>query len=356
MKNIFFTVGPTQLYETVPAHIQKAVEEDVLSISHRSVEFQEIYHSAVNELRHLMNIPLTHYVFFLSSGTEAMERTIESVVEKSSLHIVTGAFGERFFKSSVGLGQKASKIAVNEGTISQLTSYTALDKPELICVTQNDTSSGFAFPEHIYQSLKKHNPGSLIALDAVSCAPVLPVDFSAVDILLFSVQKCFGLPAGLGVIIISKDALEKAHKMAHKNNTHMTYHSLTELERYGAKYMTPETPNVLGIYLLAKVAADMNDRGIDIIRKETTEKARLMYEFFDNHPDFRVHIEEKECRSEVVIVVETLKTSSKEIVERLKQKGYVIGTGYSENKEKHIRIANYPAHSIEHVRALLQLI
>lgn len=72
MKKTFFTVGPSQIYPTVPSHIQKAIKDDILSISHRGPQFREIYKNTVDGLRKLLNIPPSYQIIFVSSALEAM--------------------------------------------------------------------------------------------------------------------------------------------------------------------------------------------------------------------------------------------------------------------------------------------
>ena len=80
MKKIFFTVGPSQIYPTIPNHIKNALKENVFSLSHRSEEFINIYKNTAKNLRILLNIPSTHHIFFTSSALEGMERTIQNTV------------------------------------------------------------------------------------------------------------------------------------------------------------------------------------------------------------------------------------------------------------------------------------
>ena len=44
------------------------------------------------------------------------------------------------------------------------------------------------------------------------------------------------------------------------------------------KFQTPETPNILGIYLLMKVTEDMIRNGIDNLRRDTNYKSTLIYD------------------------------------------------------------------------------
>jgi phosphoserine aminotransferase len=44
----------------------------------------------------------------------------------------------------------------------------------------------------------------------------------------------------------------------------------------------------------------------------------------------------------------------KELLENLKEKGLIVGSGYGENKDNHIRIANFPSHTKENVERLIK--
>src|SRR5205809_633861 len=106
MKNIYFTLGPTQLYPTVTGHIQQAIKEDILSISHRGKKFVEIYQELSHNLRLLLNIPSTHHIFFTGNSIESMERIIANTVEKKSFHIITGDFSQRFYQIASDLNKR----------------------------------------------------------------------------------------------------------------------------------------------------------------------------------------------------------------------------------------------------------
>lgn len=388
MKNIFFTPGPSQLYPTSKRHLQQALREDIPSISHRSKKFQDIYDHTVSGLKKLLSIPDTHHIFFLSSGTEAMERVIENCVDKYSYHLVNGAFSKRFYKTAVELGKNAQKYEVPAGEGFKFSpsphpspsgrgtkgeGIIIPNNAELVCITQNETSTGVQVPMRDVYFLNRKYPAKLIALDIVSSAPYVDIDYKKVDLVFFSVQKGFGLPAGLAVIILSPKAFKKAQQLQEKGVIIGSYHSFISLEQYALKNQTPETPNVLNIYLLGKVIGDMREIGIEKIRKETEQKARLLYEFFDNvsrHPELvsgskkkrsrnkfgmtmRPFVKNKKWRSQTVIVIE-IEGGSKSLIEKLKAKGLVVGSGYGELKERQIRIANFPAVTKEDIELLLK--
>ena len=117
------------------------------------------------------------------------------------------------------------------------------------------------------------------------------------------------------------------------------------------KNQTPETPNVLNIYLLARVTADMLTKGISQIRRETEYKASLLYQTLEEHPLLSAFVREPKYRSKTVIVAETSQSSS-DIISALKKDHAIVGSGYGGFKQKHVRIANFPTHSKEQIEAL----
>lgn len=344
---LFFTPGPSQLYKTVPAHIQTSLRENLLSISHRSAEFRNIFKSATQGLRQLLNIPESHEIILTSSATQAMEIIIRNCVNRYSTHFVGGAFANRFFEIATKLGKNSEKIRFeNEQIFDPETNLSP--ESELICFTQNETSTGVSLnPQSIAQFRKKY-PQKLVAVDIVSSCPQVELDWNATDISFFSVQKGFGLPAGLGVIILSPQAFEKS-----QDATSTGFQNFPDLVKAAHLYQTIETPNILAIFLLDQLIKDFAKIGIAKIRAQGEAKAKLIYTFFDNHPKFTPAIKNPDFRSITTIAIET-GSSSEDLIKRLAKKGFILGAGYGEKRNTQLRIANFPAHSIEDVKGLLQ--
>ena len=353
MKNIYFTVGPSQLYPTVIKHIASAIKKDIPSLNHRGKEFKEIYQHTENMLRNILNIPQSSYVFFVSSGHEGMERVLMNTVYKHSFHLVSGAFSEKFYNQALGLKKQPKKIEILKGAGFDFKKIKISKNTEVICITQNETSTGVAINMRDIYSLKKIAPQALIAIDVVSSVPYVTIDFAQIDMAFFSVQKGFGLPSGLGVLIVNDKAIEKAKLLKDKNAVIGSYHDFLSLHKSFLKKQTPETPNILNIYLLGKVAEDLLHHGVEKMKKETEQKAKLLYDFFDNHSLYKPFVS-PEHRSPTTIVINTQGDTEK-ILDKLKKRGYVVSRGYGERKEDQIRIANFPAHTIRQVKAFLLL-
>ncbi len=352
MSNIYFTVGPSQTYATVPAHVEEGLKNDIFSLNHRGSSFSEIYAGVDEKLKKLLSIPQDYSIFFLSSGTEGMERVIENTVENTSFHIVTGTFGDRFYHAAQELGKTALSHEFDPLKGFDARAVQVPENAELIAFTHNDTSTGMQIPlEEIY-AIGAQNPEALIAIDTVSSVPYVDIDYTKVDAVFFSVQKGFGMPAGLGVLIVSPRAIEKAQNLFDKGVSIGSYHNFLSLSKYAKKHQTPDTPNVLGIYLLDRVLSDFLEIGISTIREQTEQKATMLYDFFATSEKFTPLVRDEKHQSRTTLVIEVAGGSA-EIQKELKQQGIIIGSGYGEHKNDHIRIANFPAHSVDDIRRLI---
>jgi phosphoserine aminotransferase len=167
------------------------------------------------------------------------------------------------------------------------------------------------------------------------------------------VQKGFGMPAGLGVWIVNDKCLQKSEILRQKGSIVGTYHSLPSLWSKFKTFETPATPNVLGIYLLGKIAEDMNRKGIQAIRRETEQKASMLYSYLEESSETKAFVQNTSHQSQTVVVAEVAKGST-ELLQQLSSTGNVVGSGYGSYKDKQIRIANFPAVSVEQTQNLIK--
>lgn len=353
MKKTFFTAGPSQLYPTYEQHIQTAINENIGSISHRSSSYKSLHQKTVEGLKNLWNIPEDYAVLFFSSATEIWERLLQNCVTEMSYHFVNGAFSNRFVQIA---NELRMPIEVRNAEWGEGFGFDIANIPnqvEMLNFTHNESSTGVMQPLETIYAYKEAFPNALITLDVVSSAPYPVIDFSQLDAVYFSVQKGFGLPAGLGVLIASPRLIEKAREKEAKGLVTSSYHRFTEMEKKALHHQTVETPNVWNIYLLGQVIEDMLKKGIQNIRQEMDEKSDLLYQTLANSPLFSLHVKEVDFRSKTVITADTFLPSS-EVISQLAAKDLIIGDGYDRNKGKQIRIANFPTHSLAKVQELCE--
>lgn len=348
----FFTPGPAELYPKFRDYTQEFLELQLGSISHRSSDFKKIYENTDKQLRALFNIPEENAIMFTGSATEIWEKSLQSLVEFESFHLINGSFSDKYYKYALALKKQSKEQRVLDGQGFVYGDITVPEYAEMVCITQNETSSGVQMREADIHKLKRSHASKLFSVDIVSSAPIPDLDFKILDSVFFSVQKNFGMPAGLGVWIANESCYEKAVALKEKGVNIGVHHDLITLWENAKNYQNPATPNVMGIYILGKIAEDMNNTGIENLRKTNTTNAKRLYNYFENKPGFSLGVENETLRSKTVVVVNTEKPSA-EIIGILKQKGLVIGSGYGSSKDSQIRISNFISNSTEDIEELL---
>jgi phosphoserine aminotransferase len=180
-------------------------------------------------------------------------------------------------------------------------------------------------------------PEKMLAVDTTSSMGGIELKFELADIWYASVQKCFGLPAGLGVLFLSQKAIDKVKNKAERGR----YNSLNFMLENAAIYQTHYTPNVLGIYLLNRVLKDMPEiQHVDQVTKERMQKLEYTVAMTSK---LKLLIENEESRSSTVLAIsgsEEFITSVKKAAEK---EGMQMGGGYGPLKPTSFRIANFPA-------------
>lgn len=334
---ISFNVGPSKIYPQVKDYLAEAYNEHILSISHRSAAFDTISKNTLQLLHEKLNIPPDYTILYTTSATESWEIISQDLVTKASTHFYNGEFGKKWFEYAQYIHPHTQGFAFNEQTELNIDSYPILPDTEVLCFTLNETSTGTQVnPSNIKQAKQKY-PNALVAIDTTSCLGGINIDFVAYDIIYGSVQKCFGLPAGLGILIISQKALQKAEKIGIKGR----YNSLLRLVEHIQKFQTSFTPNVLGIYLLGKILNDVPN----IAETDSTiiNRAKEWYSFVEQSPSLKLHIQNPAVRSNTVITIAATEERVTAIKKSAKEAGFELGSGYGKLKNSTFRIANFPA-------------
>ena len=79
------------------------------------------------------------------------------------------------------------------------------------------------------RKIRQQNSESLIVVDAVSSLPYPTIDYEVVDSVFFSVQKGFGMPAGLGIWMVNPRCIEKAERLVANGHSIGSYHNIPTL-------------------------------------------------------------------------------------------------------------------------------
>jgi phosphoserine aminotransferase len=334
---VSFYPGPSQVYPSVLRYMKDAYASGIMSINHRSEEFVAIYTKAVALLKEKLDIPEKYSVYFISSATECWEIIAQSLIKNNSAHLYNGAFGKKWFEYTKKLKPEVQAFSFDANTELNV-SVADFSAAEMVCITQNETSNGTQVSNKIIQHFRQRYPDNLLAIDATSSMGGIYLDFKSADVWFASVQKCFGLPAGMAIMVCSQQAVERARAL----NENKHYNSLVFLDDMMKVRQTPNTPNVLSIYLLMRVLEDINH--IVKINKTITSRYRKWETFFETKSNqLNFLSKNKAVRSHTVLAIEANPLLIDQVKTKAKQEGFLLGDGYGELKPNTFRIANFPA-------------
>ncbi|HEY9046610.1 MAG TPA: aminotransferase class V-fold PLP-dependent enzyme [Ohtaekwangia sp.] len=347
---ISFYPGPSRVYDAIPKYVKDAYTLGIMSINHRSDDFVKMSERTIKLLKQKLNIPKNYTVFFTSSATECWEIIAQSVVTDKSYHLYNGSFGQKWFDYTKRIHPLAEPLPfdVNEKLDAKKLIFDL--KEGLICITQNETSNGTQVSNATIRAIKKNNPSYLLAIDATSSMAGIQLDFKAADIWLASVQKCFGLPAGMGLMVCSPQALERVQTIQEHNH----YNSLTFMMDMMAKWQTPFTPNVLGIYLLMRVLEDTDT--IDVTHDKIYQRYTRWINFLKSRKTLRHFVTEEDVQSYTVIPVTADEKTVSAVKKKAKEEGLLLGEGYGTFKPITFRIANFPALKDKEINTLMKFL
>ncbi|MFM2249305.1 MAG: hypothetical protein RLZZ358_232 [Bacteroidota bacterium] len=334
---ITFAPGPSKVYDAVPQYLQDAYAQGILSANHRSAVFMNLYRDTEQLFREKLQVPADFTLLFTSSATESWEIISQSLVEQSSYHLYSGSFGKKWLEYAQYIlpATQGQKLSANESIpLDQLQLGPEVD---LIAVTQNETANASQVPMTVLKALAARYPEKMIAVDTTSSMGGIALDFSLADVWYASVQKCFGLPAGLGILLLSGKAKEKVVRKGEKGR----YNSLSFMLENAASYQTHYTPNVLGIYLLFRVLQDMDP--IALVDTRLRLRMETLEQTISQSAAFQLLVDNPATRSTTVAAISGEEQAIVAIKKAAEKEGMQLGGGYGPLKASSFRIANFPA-------------
>ena len=342
---ITFYPGPSKVYPQVEWYLVDAYQCGILSANHRSDVFMKMLEQTISRLKDKLNVPSDYEVYFVSSATECWEIISQSLVGKSSFHIYNGAFGAKWMEYAQKLRPGSHGVSFEMDQIPTADLLHRLQEgDDMICLTHNETSNGTSLPDSFLQDLREKTD-KLIAVDATSSMAGVRLPWSNADVWYASVQKCFGLPSGLGIMIVSPNAVAHALSLGEKSH----YNSLLFTRDNFLKFQTPYTPNTLAIYLLGRVMEVVDQ--IDVVALNIKQRAKDLYQFLSDQ-GYSPLVTTPEVRSETVIAVKLEGPSLANIKVNAKLQNITLGNGYGAWKEHSFRIANFPAINLREIQLL----
>ena len=347
-----FNPGPAAVYPEVRQYLADAYDEGWLSVPHRSERFTALVRQTLDQARLKLNIPQDYTILFTSSATECWEILTQSLTPRRSFHLYNGAFGQKWFDYARALRPQCTGLRFGVNDVPDpATLPFAAEETDLVCITQNETSTATQLRDQFILSLFNRVGPALLAVDATSSLGGVALKFIKADVWFASVQKCLGLPAGLGLLVLSPRAVARAREVNDKAH----YNGLPSMLANMLNFQTTHTPNVLGIYLLSRVLHARDS--IKTINPHLTERAQKLYDYFEQVQPLglRPLVDNPEARSTTVIGVQGPAALIEEVKRRAREEASLqLGSGYGDHKATSFRLANFPAVPDAAFEALVQ--
>lgn len=340
-----FYPGPSKLHANIDLHIQDALASGILSMNHRSMDFMKLYQQVQENFEQFYELPKGYKLYFTSSATECWTILAQSFPNHSFLHLYNGSFGKKWMEVSKQLQVEHTAVVFDIHAELDIAEADQNGAADIVCTTLVETSNGTFLSKDIQGSIRETFSESLIAVDATSALAGISVHWEHADIWFASVQKCFGLPSGSGILILSPQA---QHTVEYRSKD-IHYNSLKRIVENGASFQTTHTPNILGIYLLAERLKEIDTT--EFFKRN--ERLNYLYNHFSAHPSLQPLIIEKSVQSPTVLTLKGDEEYIKHLKKSLKEQNIIIGSGYGVWKENTIRLANFPAHTDEDFEKLL---
>ena len=284
-----FSAGPANFPLEVLEKAQKDLVDysgmglSVMEMSHRSQEYLEIFNTARENLKTLMEVPDNYEIMFLHGGASSQFGMVPLNLFKGSGkadYINTGAWSKKAIAEAGRYGQVNVVASLEDNTFSYIPTITKeMFDPEadFVHITSNNTIYGTTFPE-----LPDVGDVPLVA-DMSSNILAQVYDVSKFGIIYAGAQKNIG-PAGVAIVIVRKDLIGNAMDIAPKMFNYETH------AENGSMFNTPPT---YAIYIAGLVFEWLLEHGgVAAMQKINEEKAGWLYDFIDNSSFFHGTVEE----------------------------------------------------------------
>lgn len=310
-------------------------------IGHRSSAFADLFARLQTKLRQAF---LTNSRVFVSgsSGTGLWEGASRNCIrdDRKALHLVGGAFSERWAEVSQLNGKQVDVIEVEWGqahTPEMVAEALKKSQYDAVCVVHNETSTGVTNPIQAIAEVVRGYDDTLLLVDTVSgfLGLELRVDDWGIDIALTSSQKAFALPPGIAFASVSDRVLERAKQV--KNRGY--YFDFLEIEASLQKNNTPSTPPI-SLMFAADVQLDaILSEGLET-RWSRHQQMRDLTHGWALERDFGLFAQDGYRSSTVTAVANTRGMDVDAMAKFMKGKGFEMDKGYGKIKGKTFRIAH----------------
>ena len=341
-----FTAGPCVLPQQAIDNAIEALKDfkgtgiPVISISHRTKEWEAVMNECRALWRELLNIPEDYEVLFLGGGASmGFLYVAMNFLENKAGYLETGVLAKTALKEDKGLGN-AYAVASSAETVFKYIpkDYEIPADLDYFHVTSNNTIYGTALHEDL------DCPVPLIA-DMSSDILSRPVDVTKYAMIYGGAQKNVG-PAGVAFFIVKKDLLGKVSRYIPTMlnlKTHIDGESMFN------------TPPVFSIYVMNETLKWLKGiGGVEAIYEINKKKAALLYAEIDRNPLFKgtAAVEDRSLMNVCFVMADGYENLQDEFMAFAKERGMTGIKGH--RSVGGFRASIYNACPVESVEALVE--
>jgi phosphoserine aminotransferase len=274
-----FNAGPCLLPQVAYDKAIEAIKDfkgtgvSLLSISHRSKEWDATMDETRALWKELLNIPDDYEVLFLGGGASLQFLCVAmNYLERKAAYLETGVWAKKALKEAKGIGEAYAIASSADKNYSYIPKGFEIPKDvDYLHITTNNTIYGTEIKEDM------DCPVPLIA-DMSSDILSRPVDVSKYELIYGGAQKNAG-PAGVTFVIVKKDGLGKVSRYI---PTMLDYR--THIDK-GSMF---NTPPVFSIYVMNETLKWIKSLGgVEAMHKINLKKAETLYKEIDRNSLFR---------------------------------------------------------------------
>jgi phosphoserine aminotransferase len=288
MHRVFnFAAGPAVMPVSVLEQMQRdllalpGVGMSIFEISHRSKEFEGILAQAEADIRALAAIPSNYRVLFLQGGASLQFSMVPMNLlgaGETADYIDTGSWADKAIKEARKVGGVHVAASTKSDGYSRIPTAAEIALTEgaaYVHMTSNNTIEGTE-----WKTLPSTGASPLVN-DSSSDMFSRPIDVAKHALIYAGAQKNMG-PAGLTIVIVREDLLERSKARAAALPTMMNYQVYAE---YKSLY---NTPPVAAIYATGLVMKWLRDQGgLAAIAAINQRKAATLYAEIDRTGFYR---------------------------------------------------------------------
>ncbi len=249
IKKYLFTPGPAPVPPEVLLEMARPI------IHHRTPEFSAVLDQTRQRMQPLYGTS-SEVILLSSTGTGAMEAAVVNLLQpgEHAIYINGGKFGERWGKLLAAFGMVGHEVRVEWGRAARPEqiedAFKAYPESRAVLVQASETSTCAVHPIAPIGEITRRRDAMLI-VDGITSVGVFEqkMDEWGVDAFVTGSQKALMLPPGLGMIAMSRRALEVAKAI---KTPRFYFDLMRELKAQRDEHTTAWTASVSLIFGLNK--------------------------------------------------------------------------------------------------------